>query len=475
MKVVQEELPERQLLLQVEVEPEALGESLDKAYRRLASRANIPGFRKGKAPRPMVERYLGRDTILDEAIEMFLPQAYRQALAEQEVEAFAAPQIELVQREPLIFKATVPLRPIVELGPYQGIRMPPVAVEVTDEEVEAVVEQLRAGLATWDPVERPADFQDRLQMDVTGTKDGEPYLQQEGFAFIPVEGSMMPVPGFGEALVGMGAGDEKEFSLSFPADHEDPRLAGSEFGFKVGVHQVHQRQLPPLDDEFAPKMGEEYQTVEALREAIRKQLHENKEAEAQRRLENEVLDRVAAEAAVEFPPILVQEEVAHIFRDEDIRLRDQGDRLDLLLARVGKTEEELRAEVEPLARERVRRALVMGKVGEAEAIEVTEADLDAEVERMAEANPTQAEEVRWLFSQEAARHNLEHSVYNRKVLQRLVAIALQDETSAGGSAELAGEASAVPAPGEAAQGGAESEVAPVEVVSDQAVRRRRRK
>lgn len=429
MKVVdREELPERQLLLQVEVEAEALGESFDKAYRRLASRTNIPGFRKGKAPRPVVERYLGREAILDEAIEVAVPQAYREALTEQEVEAFDSPQIEIVQKEPLIFKAVVPLRPTVELGDYKSLRTPPIPVEVTDDEVGEVLNQLRAGLSTWLVVERGADFQDRLQMDAVATRNGEPFLEQKGFGFIPVKGSMMPVPGFSEAILGVRAGEEKEFSLSFAADHEDPRLADSEFQFRVKAHQVEERQLPPVDDELAKRLGDQYQTLGELQEAIRKELIRNKENEARQRLEEEVLARIIAEATVEFPPVLVQDEVNHLLREEDARFRDRGDRLDLFLRRVGKTEEELRAEAEPVARERIRRALVINKAGETEATEVTEADVDAEVERMAEANPAQADEVRRAFGQEAQRHSLMHSLYNQKVLDRLVEIALQDET-----------------------------------------------
>lgn len=423
MKVSSQRIEDSQVVLNIEVEPGELEESLKKAYQRLNSRTSVPGFRKGKVPRPVLERYIGRSALLQDALDHLVPEVYNQAVQEQGIDAIDQPQIDVLQTEPVLFKATVPIRPTIELGDYHQLRLDPDPVEVTEAEVDSAIEQLRSRHALLVPVERASRFDDWLTLDVEGRLDGNSFLSEKGVQYHLVPDSSTPVPGFGEQLEGMAKGEEKEFSLSFPPDHPTSELAGKECFFQVAVSEIKERRLPELNDEFAKSIGDGFETVDALREEIRANLTARAEEEVRRQLEERVVDSVVELAQVEFPTILVDREVNRLIAERMGELRRGEIKLEDYLRDVNKTEEELKNELQPLATRRVTRSLVLSKVAELEKIEVSTAEIDAEIDRIADKASDGKEELRKFFSSPGARESLEEALHTRKTLHRLVEIA----------------------------------------------------
>ena len=423
MKVTREKTENSQAFLRIEMEPAEVEESLEQSYQRLAKKANIPGFRKGKAPRVVLERYIGKDSLLEDALNNLLPQAYEKALKEQEIEAIANPSIEIAQTDPVVFKATVPLKPTIELGDYQQIRLTPEPVELTEDEVNTVIEQLRRQHATWEPVERPADFDDLVALDIESHIEEKPFINQQGVQYQILHDQPLPVPGFAEQLSGMKGGEEKEFKLQLPEDYPRAELAGKEARFKVRVSEIKQQRLPELDDEFASLVNPDLKTLDSLRERISANLRLMAEEKAKREFEERVVEAVVDSSQVEFPPVLVEMEIARLLDQQARQLQTSNIGLEEYLGRVGKTEEELREELRPLATKRVTSSLVLGRTAEEEKIEVSDAEINAELENMVQSVTGNKDEVKKRLDSPQARGSIGQLLTTRKTIQRLVEIA----------------------------------------------------
>jgi len=354
VKVTNEKTENRQAFLTVEMEPDEVEKSLEEAYRRLVKRANIPGFRKGKAPRDVIERYLGRDSLLEDALNKLVPEACEQAIKEQEIEAITHPQIEITQTEPLIFKATVPLTPQIELGDYHQVRLEPEPVSVTEEKISQVLEQLRHQQAIWEPVERPLDFSDLAILDVESHIEDKPFINQKGVQYQVRGDSLAPAPGFAEQLRGMKKGEAKEFNIEYPSDYPRAELAGKEARFKVKIGEIKQEKLPDLNDELAREVDPKFKTLASLRKQVSADLQRNAERKARLDFEDQVIEAVTDTAQVEFPPILVELEIDQLIAQRLRSWQMDWEALGEYLNRINKTEEELREELRPLATKRVR-------------------------------------------------------------------------------------------------------------------------
>jgi len=360
VKVIREKTENSQAFLSIEMEPAEVEDSLQKAYNRLVKRANIPGFRKGKAPREILEQYLGKESLLEDALNSLIPQAYEKAIREQEIEAFARPSIEVVQTDPVIFKATVPLRPRVKLGDYHSIQITEDRVEVKEEDVNAVIEQLRYQHAIWEPVERPVEYEDLVIIDIESSIEDKPFINEKGVQYQVLHDLPIPVPGFAEQLVGMKIGEDKEFRLQFPSDYPRSELVGKEPWFRVKVTEIKQRILPELNDEFAKEISSDFKNIDMLREKVSDDLRLRAEEKARVDFEERVIDAVIDLAEVEFPPILVELEIDSLLDEQSRRLQMSGRGLEEYLRSINKTEEELREELRPIATKRVTRSLVLG-------------------------------------------------------------------------------------------------------------------
>ena len=265
MKISNEKTENRQAYLTIEMEPAEVEESLQKSYQRLVQSTRIPGFRKGKAPRTILESYIGKESLFEDTVKHLLPEAYDRAIKEQEIEAIAQPQLELTQTDPLIFKAIVPLRPQVKLGDYQQIRIAAEPVEVSESHIDSVIEQLRHQHAVWEPVERAVVLHDLVVISVDSSVDGNPYIMQDGAQYQVIPDTPFPAPGFSEQLVGMNSNEEKEFSITFPADHPRADLAEKEAPFKVRITEVKEEILPEVNDDFARMVDPDFENLAALR------------------------------------------------------------------------------------------------------------------------------------------------------------------------------------------------------------------
>jgi len=423
VKVTNEKTENCQAFLTVEMEPDEVEESLERSYYRLAKKTNIPGFRKGKAPRAILERYIGKESLLEDALNSLLPEAYEKAIKEQKIEAFAQPHIEIAQTDPVVFKVAVPLTPTIKLGDYQRIQIAPEPVELSEDDVSATIEQLRHQHATWEPVERPVDFNDLVVLDVESNLDDKPFINQKGAQYQVLHDLPLPAPGFAEQLVGMRRDEEKEFKLQFPSDYPKGELAGKEPSFKVRVTEIKQERLPELNDEFAKEISPDFNSLDLLREKVSTDLRLRAEDKARIDFEERVIEAVVDITELEFPPILVEMETNRLINQQLRRWQMSGKGLEEYLSSINKTEEELRQELNPLATKRVSQSLTLGRIAEEEKFEVSDSEISAEIENMTKSATENKDELNKFLNTPQACKSIEQVLITRKTIQRLVEIA----------------------------------------------------
>ena len=401
---------------------------LNRSYRRLAGRVRIPGFRPGKAPRSVVESHLGRLTLVQEALEFMIPESLDQVLRDQDIRAFAEPQLEVLDLEPVSFKAVVPLEPEVDLGEFRSIRLSPAPVEIGQEDVDRVLESLQYESAPWEPVERPVAFGDLVTINVKGTIAGEDAIDDEGVDFIPELDNQLPLPGFSVYLEGMTEGQDKEFTLPVPEDYPQESYAGKECRFQVEVVSVKEKQLPELDDEFAKGVRDGFESMEALNEHIRQRLQEEGETTAQRELEINALEEVKKLATIQASELIYQREMESIREDHERTLRNQRLDMETYLRFVGQTEDEFQDQLRPQAESRLTTFLVMRKLAEEEGLEIEASEIDAEIDRLMENSSEEtAPNLRRMLNADDSRESIRSTLMNRKVLAKLVEIAIGED------------------------------------------------
>lgn len=423
MKVTNEKTENSQVFLNIEMEAAEMEEALEKSYRRLVKKANIPGFRKGKAPRDVLERYLGTESLTEDALDKMIPEAYERAIKEQEIDAFAQPHIEVTQTDPVIFKATVPVRPTVTLGDYHSIKVAPEPVELTEDNINTVIDRLHHQQATWEPVERPVAFDDLVVLDIESGIEEEPFLNRKGFQYRVRRDDPFPVPGFAEQLPEMKKGEDKEFKLQISSDYPQSELAGKEPWFKVTVTEIKEEKLPELNDELAKQINPEFETVAILREKVSTELQQQAEEKAKIDFEAKVIQEVVDLTQVEFPPVLVEMETDRLINEQARRLQMSGHGLEEYLNSVNKTEEELREELKPRANKRITDSLVLEKISEEEKIEVSDAEIDAEIEETLKGADKNRDELQKYLNTPQSKESFKQILTTRKTVQRLVAIA----------------------------------------------------
>jgi trigger factor len=382
MHVTSTPAPKSSILLEVELPPERLERSLSEAVRRLARRTKVSGFRPGKAPRVMLERVLGPTAVLDEAVDLLLEAAYRDALVEQGIVPLAQASVDVVQAEegkPFKFTATVQVPPEVTLGDYANFNFRP-EIEPTDEaRMQTVIDELRDQNGSLRPVEdRPAQTGDYAVIGFVGTRDGVPVEGGSSERMPLILGEERLIPGFEAHVVGLTVGESTEFDIDFPADYGESSLAGQTAHFAVELKELREKILPELDDEFARSMGD-FADVDALRVEIRGRLERNALDRARHGFADRIIEYAVANATVELPDILVDQEVEVLHDEFRTSLARQGIAEPAYLKAVSQTEGDLHTEFRPRAETRVRTLLVLSKIAEAEGIEVTDADVEVEI------------------------------------------------------------------------------------------------
>ena len=376
-------------VLTFEVDADKFNEGLDAAFKKVVKTISVPGFRKGKMPRQMFEKRFGVESLYQDAIDILLPEAYSNAIDETGIEPVDRPEIDVEQIEKgksLVFKATVTVKPEVKLGEYKGLEVEAFDTEVTDEEVEAELKTLQERHAELVVKEdTAAENGDTVVIDFEGFVDGVAFEggQAENHSLELGSGSF--IPGFEEKLVGVKAGEEKDVEVTFPEEYHAAELAGKPAVFKVKVHEVKGKELPELDDEFAKDVDEEVETLEALKEKTKNRLKHDKEHQKEHHVQDTLVEKAAENAEIDIPEVMVESEVDRMVSEFEQRLQMQGMNLELYFQFSGQDEAALRAQMQEDAGKRVRVNLTLEAIAQAENIEVTEEDVNAELENMSSA------------------------------------------------------------------------------------------
>ena len=426
MKITQEEVVDRQTVLLIELEDDDLGPYLDRGYKRVVQRISVPGFRRGKAPRWRVEQVVGREGLINEVLDTMLPEVTDRAISEQELDAAGLPSLELVEINPFSVKATVPLVPKIDLALYTDIRIPVEPVEVTEEDVDQRLDQLRESIAAWAPVDRPVQAGDLITMDAVGTVAGRTVLNEQNAVYFVDEDSTRPFSGFSQQLVGIESGSAKEFALELPADFMDETIAGGRIELTVTASEIKERILPELDDEFAKGVGDGHESLEALRREVRKELATQAEQAADRSHRDAVLQALVDGTEVELSPLMVEHETEHIQGDQARVLSQINVRMDDYLRSIGKTAEEMRTETKDEAIGRLKRTFLLPKVAEAEGITVSDEEVEEKVREMLSESREGAPRVQ---DSDELRGSLRRSLLVERSVDKLVAIAKGEAAS----------------------------------------------
>lgn len=382
MQITRTPAPKSSVQLEIELPPERLERAMTDAVRVLARRTRVPGFRPGKAPRPVLERHLGPGVVLDEAVDHLMQDAYRAALLQEDILPLTNADVEVVQAEegkPFIFKAIVPVRPDVTLGDVKGFPFGPEIDTIDDARVDQVIDELRDQNATLAAVEdRGAKDGDYAVISFVGTRDGEPFDGGTSERMPLILGQERLIPGFEANLLGKRVGESIDFDIDFPADYGEPTLAGQTAHFAVEIKELREKIQPDIDEDFVASVGS-FTSVEEMRADIKRRLEENALDRARHGFADRIIEYAVANATVELPDVLIDQEIEVMHDEFRTQLARQGITEEAYLKAVEKTGDGLHADFRPNAEKRVKTLLVLSKVAEVEGVEISDAAVDAEV------------------------------------------------------------------------------------------------
>ena len=397
MSLQVEKLEKNMAKLTIEVSAEDLDKAMEKAYQKQKSRISLPGFRKGKAPRKMIESMYGKGVFMEDAVNSLVPQEYTKALGECDLEIVSQPEINVTQMEPgkaLIFTADVAVKPEVTLGDYKGVEVPKSEITVTDEEVDAEVKKEQDKNARTVAVEdRAAANGDITPIDFEGFVDGVAFEGGKGTDYALTLGSGTFIPGFEDQLVGANTGDHVEVKVTFPEEYQAKELAGKEAVFQCDVKKIETKEVPELDDEFAKDVSE-FDTLAEYKEDVKKKLTEKKEKEARTAKENAAVDKAIENAQMDIPELMTKTECRQMMDDFSRRMQQQGLSMEQYFQFTGQSMDKMMEDMKPQALKRIQTRLVLEKVAEAENIQPSEEEITEEIQKMADAYKMEADKIR---------------------------------------------------------------------------------
>jgi len=417
MKTTTEKIENCQIALNVEMEGSETEKYMGIALEHLARRVVLPGFRKGKAPVSLVEQHIGKQAILQEALEHLVPEAYEEALKNESILAIDQPKIEMVQLDPIIFKAIVPTKPEVTPGNYRDIRMEIGKKEIGEDDINQVIEQLQMQFGTLVPVERAVQFGDIITLDLEGKRGEETILSRKDAAYEVSQGSKYPVPGYAEKIEGMVKDEDKTFDIAFPDDYEIKEIAGKQYSFSVKIREVKEQSLPEINDDFAKNAGSE--NLADLREKIKNGLQTRADDSLKKEFEHKLITALIEQSTIDFPPVLVEREVDHLVNEEARNFPDGVKGLESYLVNAKKTLEQHQDELKPAASDRVKAYLVTSKIAELEGITVSDDEVNESIEKMAAEDPSRADDVKALFNQPRPHESLRDMMVINKAMDYL--------------------------------------------------------
>ena len=403
MSVQVEKLEKNMAKLKIEVSSEEFENAIAKAYKKNKNKISMPGFRKGKAPRAMIEKMYGKGIFYEDAANSIIPDAYADAAKESELEIVAQPEIDVTQIEsgkPFIFTATVALKPEVTLGEYKGIEVEKKEVEVTDEEVEAEINKVRESNARMlDIDDRATQDGDTVLIDFDGYVDGKQFEGGKADDYSLVLGSHSFIDNFEEQLVGKNIGDDVEVNVTFPENYQAEELQGKPAVFKVKIKEIKVKELPELDDDFAQDVSN-FDTIAEYKEDLKKKLTENKEEALKREREEAVIGKIIENAQMDIPEQMVDAQTRQMTQEFAQRLSSQGLSIDQYMQFTGLTPQKMIEELKPQALKRIQSRLVLEAVVAAENIETTEEELDKEIENMASMYQMEVDKLKEVIGEE---------------------------------------------------------------------------
>lgn len=428
MKVDAKALDNNKVEVQVECSEEQVARALDQAYRKVVRGVVVPGFRKGKVPRQILEMRYGVEVFYDDAIEFLLPEAYEAALAEAAVEPIDRPEVEVVDfaaGKPAVFKFVIQGPPEVELGQYKGVQVEKVSFPVKDDDVEQVLNQMQEQHArlveSEDDVVADGDF---VNLSYEGTIDGEPFAGGKADNYTLEIGSNTFIPGFESQLIGLKKGEAAEINVVFPEDYRNRELAGKPAVFKVEIKDIKKKEVPALNDDFAAEVSE-FATLEELRADIKNRLQESAAQRERNTLEARVMDAVVANAKVDIPEVLITRETEDMVEELAQNLIRQGFPEQMAREYITTRLDAIKQDYRETAEKRVKTRLVLEKVKEVEGVSVSDEELEAKIKEMAEFYQQEVEEMRKKLSEQGSLEVLRQNIANEKTIQLLVDAAVQ--------------------------------------------------
>lgn len=409
MKLVKNEKLEKSMVeLQFSVDAETFRAAVDKAYKREGKKYNVPGFRKGKAPRAMIEKMYGADIFHYDAINDLFPENYEAAVKEAGLEVVGQPEVDVVSMsmdEGIVLKAVVPVKPEVTVGEYTGLKVTRKVTAVEDADVETEITRMQERNGRMITREGKAENGDTADIDFEGFVDGVAFEGGKGEHYSLVLGSNSFIPGFEEQVVGHEAGEEFDVNVTFPEQYHAAELAGKPAVFKIKLHEVKYKELPALDDEFAKDVSE-YDTLDELRASIRKEMEERNAKQADVQVENDLVDQVIATLEGEIPEAMYESRMDDMVRDFEYRLSQQGLKLEMYLQYMGQTLETFRASYKEQAEKQVKIRLALEAIAAKEKLEASDEDFNAEVKRIADQYKMEEDKVRELVDEKAVKADL---------------------------------------------------------------------
>lgn len=432
MSLQVEKLEKNMAKLTIEVSVEDFEKAIEAAYQKQKGKISIPGFRKGKAPRKMIEQLYGKEVFFEDAANAVIPEAYEKALEECNEEIVSSPKIDVETLEagkPFVFTATVALKPEVTLGKYMGVKVDKFDTAVTDAEVDAAVEQDREKNARTIAVEdRAVKDGDMTVIDFEGFVDGVAFEGGKGENYPLTIGSGAFIPGFEEGLVGAEIGKELDVKVTFPKEYQAEELAGKKAVFKCTVKEIKEKQLPELDDEFASEVSE-FDTLDEYKADVKKKLEEKKAVDAKNAKEDAVVDAIIADATMEIPDAMVETQQRQMIEDFAQRIQSQGLSLEQYMQFTGLNPATMMEQMKPQAMKRIQSRLVLEAVVAAEKIEATEEEFEAECKTMGEAYQMDADKVKEILG-ENGKKNVMLDIAIKKAVEMVVEAAKEAKPAA---------------------------------------------
>ena len=423
-----EQLEEKNMVkLVIEASAEEFEAGLNAAYNKNKNKISVPGFRKGKAPRKMIEQLYGSQIFFEDAANEIIPDAYADAAKESGLDIVSQPKVSIEQLEagkPFIFAAEVAVRPEVELGEYKGVEVTKADAEVTDADVEEELKKVQDQNSRTVSVEdRAVKDGDMTVIDFEGFIDGEAFDGGKGENYPLTIGSHSFIDTFEEQMIGMNIGEEKELNVTFPEDYHAENLKGKPATFKVTVKEIKEKQLPELDDDFAQDVSD-FDTLAEYKDDLKKKIAERKESEAKAKKESEAIEKVVEAAKMEIPQAMIDTQVNRMLEDFAMRLQQQGLSVEQYFQYTGMTADKIMEEMKPEAVKRIKNSLVLEAVAKAENIEVSEEEFEAELQKMADMYKMEIEKIKE-FMQDAEAKQMKDDIAIQKAVELIVSSAVE--------------------------------------------------